>query len=181
MSRLGKLPITIPSGVKLNVQGNIVSVEGPKGKLSRPFPARIKIEVKENTAIVIRPDDEQESRAQHGLVRSILNSMVVGASTGFTKTLVAIGVGYRMQVQGNKVNLNLGFSHPIVYELPQGVTAKAGSQTELTIECADKEVLGRVCDEIRRFRPPEPYKGKGIRYQGEQIAMKAGKAAGGGK
>ncbi|MGA0163069.1 MAG: 50S ribosomal protein L6 [Bdellovibrionota bacterium] len=181
MSRLGKKPIKIPSGVKIQVQGSKVSVEGPKGKIAKELPTSIEIKVQGDSIEFIRSSDEKQVRADHGLVRSVISNMVTGASQGITKTLVSVGVGYRMNVQGNKVNISAGFSHPVVYELPQGVTAQVTDQTKLTLSGADKELVGQVADNIRSIRPPEPYKGKGIRYEGEQIQLKEGKAASGSK
>jgi len=178
MSRLGKRPIKIPAGVKVSAQPGLVNVEGPKGKLSRSFPKSIEVKVEGDEVIFKRPDDEKQHRADHGLVRSVVNNMIVGVHQGFNRTLQSVGVGYRMNVQGNKVNLNVGYSHPVQFELPQGITAKVDDQTKLTLSGADKELLGSVADKIRKVRPPEPYKGKGIRYEGERIQMKEGKAAG---
>ncbi|PIR22972.1 MAG: 50S ribosomal protein L6 [Deltaproteobacteria bacterium CG11_big_fil_rev_8_21_14_0_20_45_16] len=181
MSRLGKRPITVPNGVKVSVNAGTVLVEGPKGKLTKSLPTSIKVEVKDGKIHFERPNDEGQSRADHGLVRSVINNMVKGASQGFQRVLISVGVGYRMSVQGNKVNLSVGYSHPVVFELPQGVTAQVQDQTKLTLSGADKELLGSVADKIRKVRPPEPYKGKGIRYEGEQIQLKEGKSAAGSK
>lgn len=177
MSRLGKRPIKIPSGVKISANKGLIQVEGPKGKLARQLPESIKIEVKGDEAHFLRSDDSKEVRAAHGMVRQIISNMVTGVSKTFTKTLVTVGVGYRMAVQGKKVTLNLGFSHPVVFDLPDGVSAAVADQTKLTLTAVDKELLGHVADKIRKFRPPEPYKGKGVRYEGEQIQLKEGKAA----
>jgi large subunit ribosomal protein L6 len=181
MSRLGKIPINLPKGVKITVANNQFIVEGPKGKLTRPLPSGITVTVEGEKIQVTRADDAFQTKASHGLVRSVLNSMVKGVSQGFTKTLVSVGVGYRMAVAGNKVNLSVGFSHPVSYQLPAGVTAKAEEQTKLVLSAIDKELLGLVADKIRKVRPPEPYKGKGIRYEGEQIQLKEGKAGAGAK
>lgn len=178
MSRLGNRPIKIPNGVKVTVNAGTVNVEGPKGKLSKTFPTTIKVEVAEEQVNFTRVDDERETRAAHGMVRAVVSNMVKGVSEGFERTLVCVGVGYRAAVQGNKVNLNLGFSHPVIYDLPDGITATVADQTKLTIAGSDKELLGAVCDKIRGLRPPEPYKGKGIRYEGERIVLKEGKSAG---
>jgi len=181
MSRMGKRPIAVPNGVKVSVNAGTVLVEGPKGKLSKSLPTSIKVEVKNGEIFFERPNDEGQSRADHGLVRSVINNMVKGASQGFQRVLISVGVGYRMSVQGNKVNLAVGYSHPVVFELPKGVTAQVQDQTKLTLSGADKELLGSVADKIRKVRPPEPYKGKGIRYEGEQIQLKEGKSAAGAK
>lgn len=179
MSRLGNKPIKIPSGVKVNVQGaGVVSVEGPKGKLSNRLPETIKVEVKDDEVSCNRVNDEIQTRADHGLVWSVIRNMIQGVTDGFSKTLVSIGVGYRMNVQGQKLNINAGFSHPVEFELPKGITGKVAEQTKLTLEGADKELLGSVADKIRKIRPPEPYKGKGIRYEDERVQLKEGKAAG---
>ncbi|MBN8554064.1 MAG: 50S ribosomal protein L6 [Deltaproteobacteria bacterium] len=181
MSRLGKIPIALPKGVKITVANNQFLVEGPKGKLTRPLPAGISITVEQDKIKVARSDEAKQTKSSHGLVRSVLNSMVKGVSEGFTKNLVSVGVGYRMAVAGNKVNLSLGFSHPVSFQLPAGVTAKVDDQTKLSLSGIDKELLGLVADNIRKIRPPEPYKGKGIRYEGEQIQLKEGKAGAGAK
>ena len=176
MSRLGKKPIDLPQGVKINVSGLTVTVEGPKGKLTRTFPEGVSIKVEDNKVHVSRSADDGPTKAKHGLVRSLLSNMVKGVSEGFSKTLISIGVGYRMAVQGNKVNITAGFSHPVSYDLPKGMTGKVAEQTKLTLTSIDNEELGLVADKIRGIRPPEPYKGKGIRYEGEVIQLKEGKA-----
>lgn len=176
MSRLGKRPIKIPSGVKVAVNGEMVSVEGPKGKLSRSFE-NIKIEVKGDEVVFTRPNDEKSNKSAHGMVRQLVANMITGASKGFTKTLVTVGVGYRMAIQGKKISLSLGFSHPVTFDLPEGISGAVADQTKLTLTGSDKQLLGLVADKIRKFRPPEPYKGKGVRYEGEHIQLKEGKAA----
>jgi len=176
MSRLGKRPVKIPSGVKVAVNGGTVSVEGPKGKLSRSFED-IKIEVKGDEIVFTRPNDEKPVKSAHGMVRQLVANMIIGTSTGFTKTLVTVGVGYRMAIQGKKISLSLGFSHPVSFDLPEGISGAIADQTKLTLTGADKQLLGLIADKIRKFRPPEPYKGKGVRYEGEQIKLKEGKAA----
>ncbi len=178
MSRLGKIPVYLPKGVKVSVSNGLILVEGPKGKLSRSLTPNIEVKVEGEKLFVTRKNDEIDTKTNHGLIRSLLNGMVKGVSEGFTKTLVSVGVGYRMAVAGNKVNLSVGFSHPVSYELPKGITAKVDDQTKLTLSGIDKELLGLVADKIRGIRPPEPYKGKGIRYEGESIQLKEGKAAG---
>lgn len=176
MSRLGKIPINLPKGIKITAGNGLLTVEGPKGKLSRSLPEGITVAIEGEKAKVSRADDMKTTKCSHGLIRSVLNSMVKGCSEGFTKTLVSVGVGYRMAVTGNKVNISVGFSHPVVFELPQGVTGKVEDQTKLTLTCIDFEKLGLVADKIRAIRPPEPYKGKGIRYENEKIQLKEGKA-----
>lgn len=177
MSRLGKRSVKVPSGVKLEIKPGFMKVEGPKGKLEKSFPASVEIKQEGDSLSFVRKSDSKEDRAAHGLVRQLAQSMITGASEGFTKVLVSVGVGYRMAVQGNKVTLSVGYSHPVEYDLPAGIKAEVKAQTELTVTGADKELLGKVCDNIRSVRPPEPYKGKGIRYQNEHIQLKEGKAA----
>ncbi|TVQ80251.1 MAG: 50S ribosomal protein L6 [Bradymonadales bacterium] len=182
MSRLGKRPIKLPNGVKLSWKPGNIFVEGPKGKLTRNIPESIKVELKDSEAVLQRTEESKQARADHGLVWSLLNAMVKGVSEGFEKRLQSVGVGYRMSVQGQKLTLNVGYSHPVIFDLPQGVAAKVSDQTKLSLMGIDKEQIGALADKIRGVRPPEPYKGKGIRYEGERIQMKEGKsAAGGGK
>jgi large subunit ribosomal protein L6 len=178
MSRLGRIPVQIPKGVKVSLTGTLLSAEGPKGKLVRNVPAGIVLKVEGEKAVVSRTDDLKPTRAAHGLVRSLLNGMVKGVSEGFSKTLVSVGVGYRMALTGNKLNISAGLSHPVVFSLPTGVQGKVEDQTRLVLTGIDKELIGLVADRIRSVRPPEPYKGKGIRYDKEVIQLKEGKAAG---
>ncbi len=180
MSRIGRLAIPIPDGVKIREDGGVVSVEGPKGKSQYTLPANISLSVDGGAAQVLRQGDDRGDRAKHGLVRKLLSNIVEGVSKGFTRTLEIVGVGYRADVQGKQIHLSLGYSHPIVYTLPEGVTAKVEKQTILTMDSADKQLLGEVSAQIRALRPPEPYKGKGIKYSTEKIRRKAGKAAGAG-
>jgi large subunit ribosomal protein L6 len=180
MSRIGRLAIPIPDGVKIREDGGVVSIEGPKGKSQYTLPAQISLSVDGGSAQVVREGEGRDLRAQHGLARKLLANIVEGVSKGFSRTLEIIGVGYRADVQGQQVLLSLGYSHPIVYTLPQGVSAKIEKQTILTVESADKQLLGEVSAQIRALRPPEPYKGKGIKYSTEKIRRKAGKAAGAG-
>lgn len=178
MSRIGKQPITLPKGVDVKVQGRMLTVKGAKGTLSWEHPYQIAVEVDKGVATVTRSSDLKKSRACHGLTRSLLNNMVQGVSQGYTRVLEIVGVGYRAQVQGSKINLSLGFSHPVVYNLPEGITAEVDKkQVQLTLTGIDKQRIGQAAAEIRRLRPPDAYKGKGIRYQGERIKLKAGKAA----
>ena len=180
MSRVGKLPIEIPSGVKVRDDKGVVSLEGPKGKAQYTLPAKTSLSIEEGKMTVQRHGDDREAMSQHGLARKLLANMVEGISKGFSRTLEIVGVGYRADVQGKQIHLNLGYSHPIVYTLPEGVAAKVDKQTVLTMESSDKQLLGEVSAQIRALRPPEPYKGKGVKYSDEHIRRKAGKAAGAG-
>jgi len=178
MSRIGNAPITIPAGIKIKTEGQTIAVEGPKGKLSFDVPEPIAFEVEGDVLSFKRPNDDRNVRALHGMARAMTNNMVVGCSTGFKKTLQIIGVGYRALVKGKNIDLTLGFSHPVSYPLPDGVTAEVDKEGKLHLMSADKALLGSVAADIRRYRPPEPYKGKGIRYLGENIIRKEGKARG---
>lgn len=182
MSRIGKQPITIPSGVTVEVKDSLVTVKGPKGELNQDIPGKIKVEVKDNEVLVTRPDESKESRSFHGLARSLVANMVEGVSKGFEKQLEIVGVGYRAQANKNKITLNLGFSHPIEYVAPQEIEIKMGEENKniITVSGVSKQVVGEVAAKIRSFKKPEPYKGKGIKYIGEHIIRKAGKAAGAG-
>ena len=182
MSRIGKLPIVIPAGVKVTVENNVVTVKGPQGELSQAIDPRIKVEVEDNQFHVSRPNDEKESRAMHGLYRALINNMVKGVSEGFTATLELVGVGYRVENQGQILNFSLGYTHPIYLQLPPEVKVETKSERNqnplVILKSADKQLLGQICAKIRSFRKPEPYKGKGIRFQGEVVRRKAGKSAG---
>jgi large subunit ribosomal protein L6 len=173
------MPIPVPQGVKVHVAEGTVRVEGPKGKLSRTVVGQAVIKVDGATVTVDRTDDSREARSAHGLTRRLVANMVEGVSKGFTRGLEINGVGYRADARGNVLFLTLGYSHPIAYQLPTGVTAKVDKQTIVTLEAADRELLGQVAAQIRGLRPPEPYKGKGVKYAGETIRRKAGKAAAG--
>jgi len=175
MSRIGKLPIVIPEGVNVAIDGQNVTVTGPKGTLTRTVVPSISVKVEDGQIVVTRPDDEAQNRAYHGLTRALLNNMVIGVSTGFTRNLEIIGVGYRAQMQGEKLVLNVGKSHPVEFVAPEGVTITCPSNTKISITGMDKDVLGVFAANIRACRPPEPYKGKGIRYEGEYVRRKAGK------
>ena len=178
MSRIGKAPIPIPSGVDITVTGNEVTVKGPKGTLFRRLPADITVRQDGAEILVERPDDQREHRALHGLTRSLVNNMVVGVTDGFTKDLEIVGVGYRATAQGpNRLELALGFSHPVSIDAPEGVTFEVPQPTRITVRGIDKEIVGQVAANIRKVRKPEPYKGKGVRYAGEVVQRKAGKAA----
>jgi len=178
MSRVGRAPIPVPSGVDVTIGAGNISVKGPKGTLSRPLPEPITVRQEEDTLFVERPDDLRDSRARHGLVRALVNNMVVGVTNGFTKELEIIGVGYRATAAGpNKIDLALGFSHPVAFEAPEGITFEVPSPTRIIVSGIDNEIVGQVAANIRKIRKPEPYKGKGIRYAGERVIRKAGKAA----
>lgn len=177
MSRIGKAPITVPSGVDVTIQGGAVTVKGPKGQLSRPVPGAIIVRQEGDTLLVERPDDERESRSLHGLTRSLVNNMVVGVTDGFQKELEIVGVGYRAEAQGpSALRLALGFSHPVLVNAPDGVTFEVPGPTRVLVKGIDKEAVGQVAANIRAIRKPEPYKGKGVRYAGERVLRKAGKA-----
>jgi large subunit ribosomal protein L6 len=177
MSRIGKLPVSIPKGITVNINKNSVLVKGPKGELQRDFPPEIGLEQEDGQITVIRNSDHRTHRARHGLTRSLLHNMVVGVSDGFKKALYIEGVGYRASVQGEQLVLSLGYSHPVVFDPPDGISFEVDkSGRELVVSGVDKEMVGEIAARIRRKRPPEPYKGKGIRYVGERIRRKAGKA-----
>ncbi len=175
LSRIGKKIIPLPSGVSATVKGTEVEVKGPKGTLTHSL-VQASAEVTDNVLHVNVDESGKTAKAMHGLARAILNNMVVGVSEGFSKTLLINGVGYRADLSGSKLTLNLGFSHPITYELPKGVSGKVDKQTTIVLESIDKQLLGQVAAEIRGFRPPEPYKGKGVKYADERIVRKVGKA-----
>ena len=173
------MPIVVPETVKVVFEGAEVRVQGPKGTLSHSIPEGVTVEVDGDNLHVRRANDTKSVRALHGLTRKLLANMVEGVSQGFRKVLEINGVGYRAELKDQSLHLTLGFSHPVVFPLPEGVSASVERQTVITLECHDKQVLGQAAAEVRRFRPPEPYKGKGIRYQGELVQRKAGKAMGG--
>jgi len=175
MSRIGKLPIIIPDKVKVSVNGRNIAVEGPKGKLAMDLPARTTLQVEAKQMVVNRDGDDKEARAMHGLGRSLLFNMVKGVSDGFTKKLEIQGVGFKAAVQGKDVKLNLGYSHEIKYAIPDQVKVTVAENTKVTIEGPNKQVVGRVAAEIRSYYPPEPYKGKGVRYSDEKVVRKEGK------
>ena len=178
MSRIGKLPVTIPSGVNITLNGNTITVKGPKGELTRDLPADMKISQENGTITVTRPSDEANHKALHGLSRTLIANMVEGVTKGFSKSLDIVGVGYKAETRPYGLQLALGFSHPVEYRAPKGIKLTAPAPTQIIIEGANKEVVGQVAAELRSLRPPEPYKGKGIKYTGEQIRRKAGKAGG---
>tara|TARA_B110000014_G_scaffold190129_1_gene138911 strand:+ start:625 stop:1164 length:540 start_codon:yes stop_codon:yes gene_type:complete len=178
MSRIGKAPITVPSGVEVQIQGRQVAVKGPKGELDIEVPVDITVRQDGEEILVERSDDERRNRALHGLTRSLVNNMVVGVSEGFSKELQIVGVGYRAAAKGsNALELQLGFSHPVNVEAPTGITFDVPEPTRIIVSGIDKQVVGQVAADIRSYRKPEPYKGKGVRYLGEHVARKAGKAA----
>ncbi len=179
MSRIGKLPVKLEKGVKAQLSGSTLKIEGPKGKLEQEVPRGFTVEIGDGAILVKRPGDTNAERALHGLTRKLIANMAEGVTKGFTKVLEINGVGYRAEAKATQINLSLGFSHPIVYQLPPGVTAKVDRQTVITLESADRQLLGSVAAEVRELRPPEPYKGKGIKYATETIRRKAGKAAAG--
>jgi large subunit ribosomal protein L6 len=178
MSRIGKKPVPILKGVTVTLDGSNITVKGPKGELSRSLPAAMLISMKDNEVIVERPSEENEHKALHGLTRTLIANMIEGVTTGFSKQLEIIGVGYKAEQRPYGLQLSLGFSHVIEYRAPAGIKLSAPQPTQVTIEGANKEMVGQVAAEIRSYRPPEPYKGKGIKYAGEQVRRKAGKAGG---
>ncbi len=177
MSRIGKAPVTVPSGVDVSVNDRTITVKGPKGTLSREIPGEIDIAVEDGVLTCTRPNDERFHRAQHGLTRSLVNNMVVGVTDGFKKQLEIVGVGYRAEAQSpTTLRLALGFSHPVMVQAPEGITFEVPVPTQIIVSGIDKEVVGQVAANIRSIRKPEPYKGKGVKYAGEKILRKAGKA-----
>ena len=181
MSRIGKLPVTVPKGVTVTLEPGKVAVEGPKGKLERTLPAQITVKQENGELVFERPDDDFRNRALHGLVRSLVANMVEGVDKGFTKHLELVGVGYRVAKQGEELVLSLGFSHPIRFKPPKGITIDVADPTKFSVNGISIEDVGQVAADIRAFRPPEPYKGKGVMYRGERIRRKPGKAGKGAK
>ena len=175
MSRVAKAPVSIASGVEVTISGQEVAVKGKNGTLTRVFNDAVEVVQEENTLKVAPREGFADGWAQSGTARALLNAMVIGVSTGFEKRLLLNGVGYRAQAQGSKLNLTLGFSHPVVYEMPQGISVETPSQTEIVVKGADKQVVGQVAANIRGYRPPEPYKGKGVRYSDEIVRRKEAK------
>ncbi len=182
MSRIGKLPISVPSGVTVSYKDNVVTVKGPKGELSQAINPNISVEVKDGQISFTRPSDEPNVRAMHGLYRALVNNMVVGVSEGYKKELELVGVGYRVSNQGQVIEFALGYTHNIFLQLPKEIKIETKSERNqnplVILESCDKQLLGQVCAKIRTFRKPEPYKGKGVKFVGEQIRRKAGKSAG---
>ena len=175
MSRIGKKPVAVPKGVTLDLQGNTVAVKGPKGELRRTLHSAMQLSLADGNFTVARPSDEPKHKALHGLSRTLVQNMVDGVTKGCSKTLEIQGVGYKAEAKPYGVNLIVGFSHPVKYEAPKGIKISVENNTVVKIEGADKEIVGQVAAELRAVRPPEPYKGKGVRYQGEQVRRKAGK------
>jgi large subunit ribosomal protein L6 len=176
MSRIGRSPITVPQGVEVRQAGAAVEVKGPKGQLAQRLPAGISLEIGAGVVQVKRKGDAKAMRSLHGLIRTLIANMVLGVTKGFEKELEIVGIGYRAAVQGKNLQLSLGYSHPVVYPIPQGIELAVDKQTRITVKGIDKQKVGQVAAEIRGFKKPEPYKGKGIRYIGEEIRKKAGKA-----
>jgi len=178
MSRIGRKPIAVPSGVDINISEGVVSVKGPQGTLTLDVPGEMSVRQEESTIVVERPNDERQNRALHGLTRSLISNLVTGVTEGFSKELEIVGVGYRAQAKGPKaIELALGFSHPVNVEAPEGITFEVPAPTRIIVKGINKELVGQVAANIRKIRKPEPYKGKGVRYLGEYVARKAGKAA----
>ncbi len=178
MSRIGKKPIEIPQGVTVKVDGDVVSAKGPKGALMQAIPTGLSATLENNHLLIGRGDDSRTQRALHGLVRSLCANMVAGVKDGFEKRLEIVGIGYRAQLQGRALQLALGYSHPVIFPLPEGITAEVERQVVITLRGADKALLGQTAAKLRELRKPDPYKGKGIRYSGEVVRRKVGKKAG---
>ena len=177
MSRIGRMPITIPSGFDVTIAGSEITVKGPKGTLSHTIVEPISVERQEDGSLLVtRPDDERDSRARHGLTRTLVSNMVVGVTQGYEKGLEIVGTGYRVQAKGNALEFALGYSHPIVFEAPDGISFAVESPTKFKVIGVDKQQVGEVAANIRKLRKPEPFKGKGVRYEGEVVRRKAGKA-----
>ena len=176
MSRIGIKPIVVPAGVEVTVDGNVITVKGPKGQLSQEISKNMTVEVEEGTVKVTRPNDERHNRGQHGLARTLINNMIIGVTTGFEKKLQLVGVGYKAEKKGDTLVMSLGYSHPVEMKDPEGITTECPSQTEVTVKGIDKALVGNYSANIRAWRKPEPYKGKGIKYVDEVIRRKEGKA-----
>lgn len=178
MSRIGKKPINIPKGVTVTLNGDSIKVKGPKGELESKFHPNMSIDIKDDVLTVARPNDQKENKALHGLTRALIQNMVVGVTDSYQKTLDIVGVGYRAELKGKNLLLNIGYSHPIYFMPPDGVSLQAPTQTQIVVSGIDKQLVGMVAAKLRSIRKPEPYKGKGIKYSDEQIQRKAGKTAG---
>ena len=176
MSRIGRKPIAVPAGVEVKIEGNTVTVKGPKGELAREFSPMMTIVQEGEEIIVSRPNDSREAKSLHGLTRTLVSNMVEGVSNGYSKKLQLVGVGYRAALKGKDLEMQLGFSHPVLVEAPENITFEVPSQTEIIVSGISKEQVGQVAANIRKWRKPEPYKGKGIRYEGEHVRRKVGKA-----
>jgi len=175
MSRIGRKPVVVPAGVEVIVNGNIVTVKGPKGQLEQEISKNLTVEVKEGEVVVTRPTDNREDRSQHGLARTLINNMIVGVTQGFEKKMQLVGVGYKAEKKGNTLVMNLGYSHPVEMVDPEGITTEVPNATEIIVKGADKALVGNYAANIRAWRKPEPYKGKGIKYADEVIRRKEGK------
>ncbi len=177
MSRIGRLPIPVPSGVEVNIDGTTVTVKGPKGELSQQIPGKITVQRGEDGSLeVIRPDDERDSRSLHGLTRTLIHHRVVGVTQGYEKKLEIVGTGYRVLAKGSDLEFQLGFSHPVLVSPPEGITFTVEGQNKVSVSGISKQLVGETAANIRKIRKPEPYKGKGVRYAGEQVRRKVGKA-----
>ena len=176
MSRIGKLPIPVPTGVEVKIDGSTVSVKGPKGTLTHEVPTPIEVSLEDNTIVVARPDDERDSRSLHGLTRTLIANQITGVTTGYNKGLEIVETGYRVTAKGSDIEFALGYSHPIFVKAPEGITFTVEGNTKLTVSGIDKQAVGEVAANLRKLRKPEPYKGKGVRYAGEVVRRKAGKA-----
>ncbi len=176
MSRIGKMPVAVPSGVDVTISGSTVTVKGPKGTLTHEVPAPITAAVEDGQIVVSRPNDERESRSLHGLTRTLISNNIIGVTEGYTKALEIVGTGYRVLAKGSDLEFSLGYSHTITVPAPEGITFKVDGPTKLSVSGIDKQQVGEVAANIRKLRKPEPYKGKGVRYAGEQVRRKAGKA-----
>ncbi len=176
MSRVGRMPVAVPSGVNIAIADGMIGVNGPKGNLSQSVPDGITIRAEDSTLVVERASDERGLRSLHGLIRTLVNNMVVGVTTGFEKRLDIVGTGYRAQAAGQGLTISVGYSHPVVFEPPDGISLAMETPTRVLVSGIDKQAVGEIAAQIRRIRPPEPYKGKGIRYMGEVVRRKAGKA-----
>lgn len=178
MSRIGKKPVPVPNGVEVTINGQTIKVKGPKGSLERVIHSSMKVERQGSELAIIPKSEDGQTKNYHGLTRSLINNMMIGVSSQFSKELSMIGVGYRAALKGKELHLTLGYSHPVIYQIPAGLEIKVDKQTELVVSGADKELVGQAAADIRAFRKPEPYHGKGIRYKDERIVTKVGKAAG---
>ncbi|MBT0994330.1 50S ribosomal protein L6 [Cellulomonas sp. DKR-3] len=176
MSRIGKIPVPVPAGVDVNIDGAVVTVKGPKGTLSHTIASPIQVEQQDGTLVVTRPNDERTSRSLHGLTRTLLANLVTGVTEGYTKKLEIVGTGYRVTAKGSDLEFALGFSHPVVVSPPEGITFAVEAPTRFSVQGIDKQQVGEVAANIRKIRKPEPYKGKGVRYAGENVRRKVGKA-----
>ena len=176
MSRIGKMPIPVPAGVEVKIDGNNVAVKGPKGQLSLVVSSPIKVALEDNAVLVTRPDDERLSRSLHGLTRTLISNQIIGVTTGYTKSLDIVGTGYRVTAKGSDIEFALGYSHPILVKAPAGITFTVEGNNKVVVSGIDKQAVGEVAANLRKLRKPEPYKGKGVRYTGENVRRKAGKS-----